>query len=303
MSDVQGIDLIKIHKYMVESFSLDELDVLVFKLGINSDNVPGATLDNKTIQIIEYCKRRGPLLFDLIALCEKERPYVQWRSEIESKSSSVATIEGRITHRREVYAKSKDIQMVHTIQPSQHKENYWDVFVYLIRHQSTDLSMVQRAEFFLGKYWGNKIFEAQNQDDFLGVVISAYGSALCTCRVIFVDGSEAMLNRYLDLEMSTFFSQPPKGTDVAEVVLEPMIINRSGLVNMIGSYFGGAELESVASNLGIDYEALEGDSKPAKVQALVTYMDRQKKLDVLLQYVQTQRPAAQWEEVYIQRER
>ena len=302
MNDVQGVDLVKIHKYIVDSFSLDELDVLIFQLGINSDNIPGTTLANKTIQIIEYCKRRGPLLIDLIDLCEKERPYLQWRSLIESKPSSVTTIDERKQQRQEIYAISKDIQMVHTIQPSKQKQNYWDIFVYLVRHQSTDLSIVEKAEFFLGKYWGNKIFEAPNQNDFVGIVISAFGPALCTCRVVFVDGSEAMLNRYLDLEMTPFFPAAPKEAEVVKAISESKIINRFGLENMIENNFSGIELKLAAKNLDINYEELGGDSESAKVHSLVTYMDRRKKLELLLQYVQQQRPDAQWEEVYVQSE-
>ncbi len=299
MSDVHGIDLVKLYEQMKECFNLDELDVLVFQLSIDKGNVPGPQLDNKTIQIIEYCKRRGPLLMDLIALCEKERPYLQWRSVIKSKPASIATTDERSKHRQELYAKSKNIQMVHTVQPSKQNKNYWDILVYLVRHQSTDLSIVKRAEFFLGRYWKNMIFEAPNQDDFVGIVISAYGPALCTCRVVFVDGNEVMLHRYLDLEMINYISPIKKDSDVVMTLSDPKVIDKYRLTKLISSEFNINELKITALELGINYEEMPSASKPSTVRRLVTYMDQHKKLDELVQYVQEQRPTARWQDVYI----
>ncbi len=38
---------------------------------------------------------------------------------------------------------------------------------------------IKLAEFFLGPYWGNKIFPAVVQNGFVGISTSAYGSFPC----------------------------------------------------------------------------------------------------------------------------
>ena len=56
------------------------------------------------------------------------------------------------------------------------------------------------AEFFLGPYWGNKIFPAVEQNGFIGISTSAYGTFLCVCRVSFTDNTHIYLSRYIDFE-------------------------------------------------------------------------------------------------------
>ncbi len=77
--------------------------------------------------------------------------------------------------------------------PSSKTAQTFDVFIYLIRHQSENLSDVVVAEFFLGPYWENKVFPAVAQDGFIGISTSAYGTFLCICRVTFIDGSHIYL--------------------------------------------------------------------------------------------------------------
>jgi hypothetical protein len=73
-----------------------------------------------------------------------------------------------------------------------------------------DLSDIVKAEFFLGRSWGNKIFEVMkppNVEKPIGLATSAYGPTLCVCRVHFRDGHTAVLSRYLDFEMSGVFTR------------------------------------------------------------------------------------------------
>ena len=90
--------------------------------------------------------------------------------------------------------------LTHIIRPSSKPGQTFDVFIYLIRHQSNDLSDIRLAEFFLGPYWENKVFPAVETNGFLGIATSAYGTFLCLCRVTFSDGSSLNLERYIDFE-------------------------------------------------------------------------------------------------------
>jgi hypothetical protein len=103
--------------------------------------------------------------------------------------------------RDKVYESHRDLFLTHVIRPSSKPGQTFDVFIYLIRHKSEDLSHVRVAEFFLGPYWENKVFPAVAQDGFIGISTSAYGTFLCICRVTFTDGSFIYLDRYIDFEM------------------------------------------------------------------------------------------------------
>jgi len=94
----------------------------------------------------------------------------------------------------------RDIYITHVIQPSTKKGQKFEVFIYLIRQKSTDFSDVLFAEFFLGKYWGNKVFPAVEQNGFIGIATAAYGTFLCLCRVTFRDGTHLYLDRFIDFE-------------------------------------------------------------------------------------------------------
>ncbi|MGE0814127.1 MAG: DUF4062 domain-containing protein [Vicinamibacterales bacterium] len=102
--------------------------------------------------------------------------------------------------RNGTYHSHRDIFLTHVIQPSQKPGQQFDVFIYLIRHKSTDLSDVRVAEFFLGPYWENKVFPAVPNGGFVGIKTAAYGTFLCICRVTFIDGSHIFLERYVDFE-------------------------------------------------------------------------------------------------------
>lgn len=110
--------------------------------------------------------------------------------------------------REEVYERGRGIFLVHTISPSKRQGQTYDMFIFLSRHKRADrpewradLSDVDRAEFFLGRFWDNQVFPVKNQGQPIGIKASAYGPTLCVCRLVFTNGEEAMLDRYLDFEM------------------------------------------------------------------------------------------------------
>jgi hypothetical protein len=102
--------------------------------------------------------------------------------------------------RGKIKDENRNIFLTHLIRPSSKPNQKFDVSIYLLRQGSDDFSDVEKAEFFFGKYWGNKIFEAREKDGFIGVATSAYGTFLCICKVTFTDGNSIYLNRYIDFE-------------------------------------------------------------------------------------------------------
>jgi len=103
--------------------------------------------------------------------------------------------------RQAIYDGNRRIFLTHVAYPSTKPGQEFDIYIYLLRHKSEDWRDIRKAEFFLGPYWGNKIFPAVERHGFIGISTSAYGSFLCVCRVTFTDGSHILIDRYIDFEM------------------------------------------------------------------------------------------------------
>lgn len=103
--------------------------------------------------------------------------------------------------RQGIYQNNRDFFVAHVLEPSKKDGQEYDIFIYLIRHKSTDFSNIEKAEFFFGHYWGNKIYVGSKNGELIGVKTSAYGPFLALCRVTFKDGTSVMLNKYIDFEM------------------------------------------------------------------------------------------------------
>ena len=295
MGDVQGIDVAVLRKNVEASFTLSELNAVLFDLSIDLENIPGTQKEEKIIELIRYSQRRGRLL-ELITSFEASRPHIQWRQQITAQSASRNTVEARSQHRTQLYKQAEDLQLVHTILPSKRLENYWDILIYLIRHQSNDLSFVKQAEFFLGRYWGNEIFTVPNQDDFIGITISAYGPTLCTCRVILTGNREVMLTRYLDFEMTSLFTQNKTDNQTTKPSELEIMIDTSVLAERMKQNFDLNEIEMLAFDLGMDIGELSGMTNHARATALVQYSQGHKRLPELLERLQSERPHVQWKE-------
>jgi hypothetical protein len=112
--------------------------------------------------------------------------------------------------RIDIYKGNQNVFLVHSLRPSRNGEQSYDVAIYLLPHHSNDpkyyrtgLADVVGADFYLGPYFGNRVFRVRNNGGRIGIVISAYGPFLCMCRIQFRDGTRAMLSRYVDFEMSS----------------------------------------------------------------------------------------------------
>ncbi|GAA0695777.1 hypothetical protein GCM10010193_58060 [Kitasatospora atroaurantiaca] len=108
-------------------------------------------------------------------------------------------------YRLQLNEKSRGIQLAHVISPSKVPRQRFDVFVYLVTSRTGSLDEVERAQFFLGRRWGNRVFDVLNEGGRIGFSTAAYGSPLCACRVVFKDGSDVVLSRFLDFEMASVF--------------------------------------------------------------------------------------------------
>jgi formylglycine-generating enzyme required for sulfatase activity len=82
---------------LAKAFSSDELALLCFDLGIEEDGIVAKAdpIDLKAIKLIEFCKNRS-LLSDLVAVCVKERPGLDWTdltaSSVVLRSPNVAFV-------------------------------------------------------------------------------------------------------------------------------------------------------------------------------------------------------------------
>ncbi|UCE58910.1 MAG: hypothetical protein JSU63_15890 [Phycisphaerales bacterium] len=127
----------------------------------------------------------------------------------EGMQPDLSSPEGRAAHRQEIRNNNRGVFLVHVLRPSQRRGQKFDLFIYLKRHKSSSFDDIERAEFFFGKYWGNKIYTGTENNGVIGVSTSAYGSFLCTCRVTFKgeDKHVVMLERYIDFEMGHLFQE------------------------------------------------------------------------------------------------
>ena len=71
-------DATRFHQLLVEVFTIEELNTLCFDLNINHESIPGRTLEERSRELIAYCRRRRRL-GDLFLECQRSRPQTAWR--------------------------------------------------------------------------------------------------------------------------------------------------------------------------------------------------------------------------------
>lgn len=104
-----------------------------------------------------------------------------------------------------IYGDNKNFFLVHTLRPSKKKGQTYEAFIYVIGHKDTSIGVIQKADFFLGHHWGNKIFTATPRDGLIGIRTSMYGPVLCVCKLYVEDNDvveEIMIERYIDFELA-----------------------------------------------------------------------------------------------------
>lgn len=128
------------------------------------------------------------------------QPEVAQPGDLQGDEKDLHTPLGRSEQRKATYERSRRLFLVHLLSPSS-KPGTFDVQIYLRRHGNQPIDDVESATFFFGKSWGNRVFDGTREHDAIGVATSAYGPFLCTCLVTFTDGTEVVLDRYVDFEM------------------------------------------------------------------------------------------------------
>lgn len=60
-----------------QHFSLEELDQLIFELGLNPDDIPGDTITTRPFHLVAHCTRHH-LTTRLRDLLHEKRPFLEW---------------------------------------------------------------------------------------------------------------------------------------------------------------------------------------------------------------------------------
>ncbi len=113
--------------------------------------------------------------------------------------------------RMKEYVRTQGYMLAHVYRPSNEPGQRFEVFVFLARHrkgtsgppQREKFSEIDKAEFFFGASWGNKVFEVPKTEGAIGVRTHAWGTFLASCRITFTDAREPItLFRYVDFFMA-----------------------------------------------------------------------------------------------------
>jgi hypothetical protein len=107
----------------------------------------------------------------------------------------------RERERRAYRQKARDVMLVHRLYKSREAGQLYDLVIYIVPDKEASLAGVTRVEYFLGIYWGNKIFPSVDRSRGFAIATAAYGPLLCTAEVFFNDETSVILHRYIDFEM------------------------------------------------------------------------------------------------------
>jgi hypothetical protein len=118
------------------------------------------------------------------------------------------------------YARNKNLFLVHRVRPSGkihpvNKLPTFDVSVYLVGHKNFGkMNDVKQVEYYFGRYFGldqgefGTKYVVENGTDGFAVRTNAYGPMLCEARIIFHDGAETTMSRYMDFEGTDYRYDP-----------------------------------------------------------------------------------------------
>ena len=126
-------------------------------------------------------------------------------------------VDDEIFQRRHAsYKVNKNLFLVHRVRPTGELHPVtqlptFDVSVYLISHKNFGhLNDVKEVQYYFGQHFGLKRgkygtkFVVENGTDSFAVRVNAYGPMLCEARIVFHDGTETTVSRYLDFEGTSY---------------------------------------------------------------------------------------------------
>lgn len=86
------IDPVKLREMIIAAFDIEELNGLMFELGVRKDEIDGGTIGARTGALVEFMGRRGRLA-ELLDACTRLRPTVDWQTaRVIASSRSKETI-------------------------------------------------------------------------------------------------------------------------------------------------------------------------------------------------------------------
>jgi hypothetical protein len=133
-------------------------------------------------------------------------PQIQQGAALTTKVRGIAQIrddDGAFDRSRAQFkTEFRNLFLVHRIAPSEDPDQLYDVVIYLVpslKHGS--LSGVVAAEYYMGKYWGRRVFRSIDRATGFLIATAAYAPFTCTARICFSDGETVFLHRFIDFEM------------------------------------------------------------------------------------------------------
>jgi hypothetical protein len=115
-------------------------------------------------------------------------------------------------NRHQSYKANKNLFLVHRVRPTGRVHPItslptYDVSAYLLSHKNFGhLNNVREVQYYFGQHFGLTLseygtrFVVENGSDSFAARVNAYGPMLCEARIIFHDGTETTVSRYLDFE-------------------------------------------------------------------------------------------------------
>ena len=125
------------------------------------------------------------------------------------------TTEDWVNARDEIYKSNCNYFLAYILEPSINEKQKYDIFIYILLHkdwgyENFQYEDIERAEFFFGKHWGNKIYVGSKSGNYIGMRTSAYGPFLALCKITFKSGKCIIINKYIDFEMGPMAVQLAK---------------------------------------------------------------------------------------------
>ncbi len=113
------IDPVRLRDHILNHFDPEELNSLMFELGIRKGDIAGATVSARVEELVAYCRRQGQLEV-LYAECARLRPAVDWPSvrvaangpgpaadpRLVAALSEVRTFKALLDEGREIYLRN-----------------------------------------------------------------------------------------------------------------------------------------------------------------------------------------------------
>jgi len=139
-----------------------------------------------------------------IASFELGRLYVAPQGDVRAKKGLIEVRKDdgtRYEERGQYYLPNRDLFLVHRLAPSTDEGEVYDILMYLVPHKEATLAGVSKVEYYFGEYWKQRVFTSTHRPSGFSISTSAYGPFVCTAKIYFTDGHEAMVWRYIDFEM------------------------------------------------------------------------------------------------------